>query len=454
MISKRWRVVTSAAVVAAATLMLTGCTGSSNKATTATSAINASSATAQPPTTITVWTFNKLPTEVKAIQDAIDALKVKDPWLTVNLVTAKTNDDFTKAVTAGNPPDVFISSSPDNAAKFCYNGAVIDMNPLAQSAGLDIAATFPPSVLSYTQFDGKQCALPLLVDSYALYYNKAMFQAAGISSPPKTLSELTADAKKLTVKNSDGSIKVFGLEPPTVTFAQNDNWFIGGSTGAQFYDANGKTTFASDPTWVEMLNWQKDLLDWYGSKNVTDFVSKYNAHEDDAQNPFETEAAAMAFAGEWHIGEIADNTPNLDYGTAPVPVPDSKASIYGAGSVLGTVVYISSKSNQQAAAFLAVQQLTTDTDFLTTFATQMSNIPTTFDSLQAWTGATDDHWKAYVDIAANPNSYYKTLTPAGVEDHDDFMTFIQQWEQGKVSNLQAGLADVGTKIDQLNAQSQ
>ena len=72
---------------------------------------------------------------------------------------------------------------------------------------------FPPAPRYYTQYNGKRCALPLLADDYGLYYNKTMFKAAGITSPPKTISELTADAKKLTVRNADGSIKVAGLDP-------------------------------------------------------------------------------------------------------------------------------------------------------------------------------------------------------------------------------------------------
>ena len=65
----------------------------------------------------------------------------------------------------------------------------------------------------YTQYNGKRCALPLLADTYGLYYNRELFEAAGITSPPKTISELAADAKKLTKFNADGSIKVARLRP-------------------------------------------------------------------------------------------------------------------------------------------------------------------------------------------------------------------------------------------------
>ena len=60
---------------------------------------------------------------------------------------------------------------------------------------------FPAAPRYYTQYEGKRCALPLLADDYGLYYNKKLFKAAGITRPPRTMSELAADAKKLTVRD-------------------------------------------------------------------------------------------------------------------------------------------------------------------------------------------------------------------------------------------------------------
>ena len=73
--------------------------------------------------------------------------------------------------------------------------------------------TFPAAPRSYTQFKGKRCALPMLADVMGLYFNKAMLAKAGLSGPPKTISELTEYAKKLTVRNPDGSLKVVGFDP-------------------------------------------------------------------------------------------------------------------------------------------------------------------------------------------------------------------------------------------------
>jgi multiple sugar transport system substrate-binding protein len=279
-----------------------------------------------------------------------------------------------------------------------------------------------------------------------------MFAAAGITTPPKTLSELTADAKKLTVKNSDGSIKTFGFIPRS-DYNNNTSMYQGSQSGTVFYDKSGKATFASDPKWAKLIKWDKDLIDWYGAGSVQKFVGKYNSHTDDARNALLDGAVAMEVDGEWHVGEIASENKSFDYGVVPVPVLDDVANTYGVGNTVGTVAYIPAGSKHKQEAFFALQQLSTDTEFLTSLADTVFNIPSTFDSLKAWDGTTDPHWAELVKIFQNPGSYYKELTPAGAEDATDLGNFIQQYEQGKVSNLTSGLASTAKKVDKLNAQA-
>lgn len=442
--------VATVAAVAVGTLLLAGCTSAGPAQSKPEAAISPGASHA--PTTVTVWTFNHLPNEVAAFRSTLGQLHTKYPWLTVTFVPNKDDAAYAKAVAAGDPPDVFISSAPDNVAKFCYNGTVTDLRPYLSSAKVDTAKTFPAATLVYTRYQGKQCALPLLADAFALFYNKKMFAAAGIEQPPKTLAELTAAAKKLTVKNADGSIKTFGFVPRS-DFDANRYIFTGVHSGTHFYDKDGKTTFTSDARWQELLKWDRDLIDYYGASNVQKFVGRYQPHADDASNPLLTGAAAMEFDGEWHVGEIASEKPDFDYGVVPMPVLDAQGTGYGAGNTLGTVAYLSAGSQHKQEAFFALQQLTTDTTFLNQLADTVYNLPSTFAALKAWDKASDPHWKPFVDLFQNPDSSYKSLTPAGVEDMDTWRAFLLQYEQGKVKDAASGLADVGKKIDDLNAQS-
>ncbi|MEU6352973.1 hypothetical protein ABZ896_27205 [Streptomyces sp. NPDC047072] len=446
-----FKLITRGAAATGAAVLLAACTSTGSGGSGPASAITPGASHA--PTTVTVWTFNHLPNEVAAFKATLDQLHTKYPWLTVKFVPNKDDAAYAKAVAAGDPPDVFVSSTPDNVAKFCYNGTVADLNPYLTAAGVDTAKVFPAATLVYTRYQSQQCALPLLTDAFALYYNKKMFAEAGITEPPKTLAELTADAKKLTVKNSDGSVKTFGFVPRS-DFDVNRYLYTGVTSGSSFYGKDGRTTFASDPKWQQLLGWDRDLIDYYGADNVQKFVGRYQAHADDAGNPLLTGAAAMEFDGEWHIGEIASFKKDLDYGVVPMPVlGGSGGGTYGAGNTLGTVAYLSAGSKHKQEAFFALQQLTTDTTFLNKLADAVSNVPSTFAALKAWDKADDPHWKPFVDLFQNPDSSYKTLTPAGVEDMDTWRAYLLQYEQGGEKSAAAGLASVGKKIDSLNAES-
>src|SRR5262249_42956440 len=156
-----------------------------------------------------------------------------------------------------------------NVGNYCGTGGWIDLSSYLKKDKIS-PTTFPPATRYYTQYGGKKCALPLLADDYGLYYNSAMFKKAGITHPPKTISELTADAKKLTVRNPDGSLKVVGIDP-FIGFYENvpERW--GQSYGVQWLDKTGHSILSKDPSWSKMLKWQKSLIDWYGYKNLVKF---------------------------------------------------------------------------------------------------------------------------------------------------------------------------------------
>src|SRR2546423_9491848 len=139
--------------------------------------------------------------------------------VTVNVVGNINDNKITAAIRSGSVPDVVSSFNSYDVGTYCGTGAWIDLGPLMQKSHIS-ASEFPAATQYYTQFNGKRCALPLLADTYGLYYNKKLLSQAGIKSPPKTMDQLTADAKKLTKRDSKGNIKVAGFDP-LVGFYEN-----------------------------------------------------------------------------------------------------------------------------------------------------------------------------------------------------------------------------------------
>ena len=237
----------AAVVVAGGALLVAGCTssgpGASPSSSAPVSAITSSQAASHAPTTITVWSFNTLPHEVAAFKKTLGQLHTTYPWLTVKFVPGKDDAAFAKAVAAGSPPDVFVSSTPDNVGKFCYNRTVAPLDAYLQGRQAWMSPRRSRQRRSSTPSTPASSArCRLLADAYALFYNKKMFADAGITEPPKTMSELTADAKKLTIRNG-ATIKTFGFVPRS-DYNNNSSIYVGSQSGTKYYDSSGKATFA------------------------------------------------------------------------------------------------------------------------------------------------------------------------------------------------------------------
>lgn len=300
-------------------------------------------------------------------------------------------------------------------------------------------------MLAYTGFQGKQCTLPLLADTFGLYYNKTLLAQAGYSAPPKTMSELTAMAEKLTVRDPDGTIKVAGFMPYLGVYQAVAEHFLP-SFGGKWLAPDGTSHLASDPGVSAMLSWQKGLVDWFGAKNLEKFKAGLG-DEFSAQNAFETGKIAMMVDGEWRNAMITSDGAKLDWGTAPVPAADDHPELYGAGFVGGNVIGLPRGGKNQAAAFELVKYLTTDTQALAAFADGLGNVPTTKAALTApgLKLAADPHFAPFLQVFANPAT---TTTPSSTDGGAYLTTFGQfalRWQQGEVSDLKKGLADLDTQ---------
>jgi len=399
------------------------------------------------PVTLDVWGFYT-EHELQNFNEVVSRFEDQYPWITVNMVPGKQWNDIVRGINSGQAIDVAIDISPDNVAKYCSTGAWIDLNPTLQQAGINFDQTFPESVKSYTNYDGKQCALPMLNDAYGLYYNKDMFAAAGYTDPPKTLSELADMAKKLTTYNPDGSIDVIGFDPLS-NFYESANMYYGNPWGATWYDDQGKSTLASDAAWKTAFEWDKQLVDYYGYDNLVKFKASLGGSDSEwnDQHGFQVGRIAMMFDGEWRTVYDKAAMDKLDYGTAPFPVADDKPDLYGSGLIGGTVVGIPRTSEHQSDAWLFVKTLTTDPTFLEDLAVKLGNVPTTNETLANTALADDPHFQTFLDISSNPNSSFKQLSTLGTGDVDMMADVLSKWESGDITDLDSALQDLATSID-------
>ena len=434
-----------AAVVPAMALALTGTTAacSAGGGSTAKADTGAEDTT---PVTITFWHGLSSPHEVASIDAVLAKFHQKYPYITVQAVKAQDDDKINQAIRGGTAPDVASSFNANNVGGWCASGAFQDLGPDIAADHVDMTQ-IPQAVQSYTAYAGKRCTMPWLADTFGLYYNKKLFAAAGIAAPPKTMTELADDAKKLTVRNPDGSIKTAGFMPYFGAYEMLTEHLLP-SWGGSWLKADGTSNTASDPAFASALTWQKNLVDWFGADKLAKFTAGMG-DEFSAQNAFETGALAMMVDGEWRTAFIKNDKSDVDYGTAPMPVADDKPDLYGSGFVGGNVIGIPRGAKHPAAAWKLVKFLTTDPDAVASFADAIGNVPTTLAALDSpdFTLAKDPNFATFLEVFKNPKTSTTPASPNGGAYLTNFGPFADKWQNGKVPDLLAGLAGIDKQND-------
>ncbi len=434
------------AALAVATATLVGCTSGISQAPK-TVAPQSEATADQTPVTLQVSSF--FTDREKSLVDSVLAdFHTKYPWITVKHTGGQSTDTQIQAIRGNNAPDLVLYQQAEGVPALCSSGTFI---PLQAYMDRDQITDdmFTAATKEYTSWDGKRCGLPMLSDVYALFYDKTALQEAGITDPPKTWDELTAAAKKLTVKNADGSLKRVGFMPlldlqetnaRTMTPGWNLNWF----------DSSGKAQMATDPNWAAMLKWQKELLDFYGQDALKKFRTKLG-DEFSTSNSLYTGQTPMVLDGEWRVAFIEKEDPDLNYGVVPIPSLDT--SKYGGGYISGTVLGIPSGSKHAEQAWLLMKYLATDTGAVTKLAQGLKNIPTTKDAMQDKTLRSDAPFATLMDIAANENSLTVPATLAGSAPGDLFTQNVGSWQWSSDADPTSFLQKITNQIDNQLAQA-
>jgi multiple sugar transport system substrate-binding protein len=393
---------------------------------------------------ITFWTgFTSR--ELGVMKSVVADFEKSHPNIHVKVVGGISDDKIVAAIRGGNAPDVAHSfDAGAYTGAYCSNGAWIDLADYMKRDGLS-DTIFPEVPRQYSQYNGTRCALPMLADVYGLYYNKDLLAQAGIKAPPKTVSELAADAKKLTQRKPDGSLDVVGLDPFN-GFYENVAAHWAPQWGLDWVDEQGHSNLSKQPGWAAMMRWKKDLIDWYGYDDLTRFQASAG-DEFSAQQAFERGKLAMNLDGEWRVAFVRAEHPELNFGTAPLPVDDAQPELYGSGYTSGSIIGIPKTSSHKDEAWELVKYLATNTGALVKMTNGIRNVPTTSEALQSPDVKPDAEFNIFLDIFGNPNTRTTPITLVGSANQDLVDGFIANYEAGKVDDLEGGIANLDKQID-------
>lgn len=164
------------------------------------------------------------------------------------------------AIQGGNSPDLAVLFSIDLYTLMSMN-AIEKLNPYFENNS-DYIDDFFEGFLANSKVGEDVWSIPFQRSTIVLYYNKDAFKEAGLDpeKPPANWDELIAYAKKLTVKDSNGRVKQWGLEIPSTGYQYWMFQALALQTDKNIMSEDGKEVYFDTPANVEALQFWVDLV--------------------------------------------------------------------------------------------------------------------------------------------------------------------------------------------------
>lgn len=284
-----------------------------------------------------VWDKNQVP-----VMEELAAAFTKDnPDITINVQLTPWSDYWTKlraAVTGGAAPDVFWMNGP-NFQLYADNGVIMPLSEQISSAGLDLG-NYPKALVDLYTFEGKVYGLPKDFDTVGVWYNKELFDAAGVAYPAGdwTWADFQAAAVKLT--DEAKGVYAVGANLSGQEYYYNTVYQAGGFV----ISPDGAKSGYDDPKTIEGLRFWTDLIK---NKLSPDLKTMTDTAPIDL---FESGKTAMYWGGSWNAARFATNEyTKTRVDVAPLPMGEKKATIIHG---LANVVSAKTGHPQQAWEFV------------------------------------------------------------------------------------------------------
>ncbi len=259
-------------LVALATLATAGCSSSGSKGTADANTLR-----------ISVWGVTE---DIASIKGAAAGFQKANPSIKLDFRVGDCGADYAacKTLIAGkNMSDVLVTGTW-NFNQMVNDGVLADLSPHMETDGVK-AADFTPVALGSDKAakDGKYHALPMGYNVQSLFYNKTMFEKAGLAVPPAdgnyTYDQLRTWAKKLTLDNKGRNPDDPAFDPKHIAqwgyynrvAIPSDSGYspvLWANGGGVLGGANRATCQLEDPATIDSFQMLQDMM-WKDHSTLT-----------------------------------------------------------------------------------------------------------------------------------------------------------------------------------------
>lgn len=259
-----------------------------------------------------IWDNNQLP----GMEAVAEAFMAENPDVKVKVEVTPWGEYWTKleaSAVGGAMPDVFWMHT-NEFFKYATNKKLMPIDN-----GMIDTSKFPQGLVDLFTYDGELYGVPKDFDTIAIFYNKEIFDTAGMPYPDDTWDwdKFVEVAKALT--DEEAGIYGFGAE-----YTDQEGFY-------NFIYQNGGTVLTDEhtsgyalPETREAVQFYFDLINKYGVSPSIEYFS-----ENGVTNTFASGKLAMVMRGSWNMSSYSDNELIKDkFDLAVLPKGKTRASIY------------------------------------------------------------------------------------------------------------------------------
>ena len=375
----------------------------------AATAVTASAADKQE---VVIWDYFETDAQKEMMQSLIDGFNASQDEYEASHVYVPFADyekQLTLGIASGELPDLVILDG-------CGMASFIQLGLFGDISDADINwDEYMEGPMESTMLDGKHYGIPFATNCTALYYNKDMFDAAGIDYPDEntTWDEFHEMAKALT---KDG---VYGFGNAATNTDEGTfqclQWIY--TAGGSYTDIeDGVDAYKLMQEMIEDGSWTKECVNWTQS---------------DVNNNFMAGNLAMQQNGPWQIPGIEANAPDLNYGVTVLPKKDADSG--QATSILGgeNMGVVNKDDTSGAEAFLKYYD---QTDVMVEAMKQYGSYPPKTEAAKDTYWTEDPIQKAFLtqietSIPRGPSASWPSYSSAIQTGFQEVMTSAKTPEQ-------------------------
>lgn len=283
-----------------------------------------------------IWDSRQEP----GLREIADDFEAENPGIKIELQVTGWGEYWTMleaAATGGSLPDIFWMHS-NEIYKYGSNDMLLNLDEYIGRDSIDLTK-FPQGLVDIYNVNESQYAIPKDFDTIGLWYNKTMFDEAGLDYPDETWTwETLREAAEILTEEEKGQ---YGM---SAQLSNQEGYY-------NFVYQNGGTILTDERTSGYDLPETIEALEYYFSF-VHDGLSPESYTDTDSRAFLENGIAAMATFGSWQLPAFLDNEYLVEnFDVAPLPSKEGNSTTIYNG--LGNAIDANTENPEEAWLFLS-----------------------------------------------------------------------------------------------------